>query len=232
MNSKNKHQDLKNYYDNEELALIEIKKSGSNMQYLSERLRYDKKFILRCIRYFESPDNSLFISDSLRDDAEVVMEMVKKSFYFLDVASKRLKNDRDFMLKLVDISNNCFSYASYALKTDRDFVLKVVKINGELLGEVFSVSLKNDKEVVLEATKNFGVSLRHASKNLQSDKDCLEAFELNQEKPEVKKLIKYYGHDVLRFYLDKVQEIENLKEHEKMLLSIKNKSVKNKVSKF
>jgi hypothetical protein len=63
--------------------------------------------------------------------------------------------------------------------SDKEMVLEAVKQNGYSL-KYASKELKNDKEVVLEAVKQYSYSLQYASKELKNDKEVvLEAVKKN-----------------------------------------------------
>jgi hypothetical protein len=63
--------------------------------------------------------------------------------------------------------------------SDKELVLEAVKQNGRSL-KYASEELKNDKEVVLEAVKEYGYSLYHSSEELKNDKEVvLEAVKKN-----------------------------------------------------
>jgi hypothetical protein len=70
------------------------------------------------------------------------------------------------------------------LKEDREIVLEAVKNYGGAL-EYASENLKEDREIVLEAVKNDGSALKYASENLQEDRKIILEAENNTKKRQI-----------------------------------------------
>jgi hypothetical protein len=172
--------------------------SPQAFQYASERLRNTKSFVLEILgsSKFDLPlrgnDCCLeYISDSLKDDIDVVSAVVQKYPTCIKYASERLmvhpkftdaledlyfqyypksrRNDKVLVMSLLTSGkDHVFRYTSDRLKDDMDVVMLAVECDGKNL-EYVSVRLKDDRDVVVHALIN-GASLKHASERLKGDK--------------------------------------------------------------
>lgn len=87
--------------------------------------------------------------------------------------SPELRDDADLMLTLIKLQHHNLTFASERLKSDKAFVIEVVKMHPDVIRRLFT----DDKEVVLEAVKQDGGALLHASDRLRDDPEVvLEAY--------------------------------------------------------
>jgi hypothetical protein len=144
----------------------------------------------------------------LRNDKELVSELMKNKYWELSCASDNLKNDREFILEAVKINGNVLTFASYELKNDKEIVLEAFKTNIRIMEELLenlndnfisflqringvgiiinvSEQLRNDHEVILAAVKEDGRAIRYASSDLK--KDPIILYQVNKSNTNVMK---------------------------------------------
>jgi hypothetical protein len=115
-----------------------------------------------------------YASEDLKADKDVVLAALEEDGHSLQYASWPLKRDRDVVLAAVINNGSALVYAHASLKSDRQIVMTAVSTNGEALALVDPGNehmLWDDFEVVMAAVTNGGgLSLRHASPRLRSDR--------------------------------------------------------------
>jgi len=135
-------------------------------------------------------------SPALRDDRDLVMELVRHNGRELQWASERLRadravveaagglglyhadpallDDRELVLNLVRQNGNALGAASYRLKTDREVVLAAMRAGSSLFSRL-PEKLRADREVVLAAVGNYGDNLMSASEEFKNDREIVLA---------------------------------------------------------
>ncbi len=94
---------------------------GVLLGYVSDGLKSDKELMLNVVkRCLLSLD---FASPNLRDDREVVLAAISRDSFAVYEASSRLKDDKIVMLAAVKKNGFTISYASDDIKKDQDVVL-------------------------------------------------------------------------------------------------------------
>jgi hypothetical protein len=105
-------------YDNESEAINAIIKSTSDFNNVSDRLKNDKKFILDSID--AATNHRVFIyqtlSKELRDDKELLLEILKRVGFAIIHASDRLKNDKEVAIAVFEANPNAIKYLSNKIK--------------------------------------------------------------------------------------------------------------------
>ncbi|KAG2382702.1 hypothetical protein C9374_005282 [Naegleria lovaniensis] len=157
-----------------ELTMLAVSRNGSLLALADTSLRQDREIVMAAVR--NDPLALEYASYDLKDDYEVVEMAIKRSAEALKHASKRLRSNRDLVLKAFkhgpDISYNAFSYICDSLKKDKEIVLNAVKNNGLSLQYAHS-SLQCDREIVLAAVKQNGEALEFASEELRKDSEII-----------------------------------------------------------
>lgn len=106
--------------------------SEINVFWLSQELRKNKEFALRC---FENKPRSAFyekLDAILRDDEAFVLDLIKKDterkMHITNISlNRRYAENKDFMLKAIDIDEKRFNQASGLLHNDPEFMLAAIK---------------------------------------------------------------------------------------------------------
>lgn len=105
-------------YDNENEALEAIKKLTGDFYNVSDRLKNDKKFILKAID--SAMNHRVFIyqtlSKELRDDKELLLEILKRVGFSIIHASDRLKNDKEVAIAVFEVNPSAIKYISSEIK--------------------------------------------------------------------------------------------------------------------
>ena len=145
------------------------------VEFISDRLKDDKMFILKCLHTMKENDMSYakpanfayeHLSDNLKDDEEILSFLLNYSTYFLHYASDRLKGKKEMLLKFKDTLNNVLKHASPHLRDDKEFLL-----NFPNPLEFASERIKDDRDFVLSIVclKGKSGSIRYASSRLRDD---------------------------------------------------------------
>ena len=125
----------------------------------------------------EVPRHSWQLQDASHDvknNKEIVLNIVAKDWRALQHASLHLKADKEVVLAAVRHEGKAILWASEILKADRDVILATVNQDGNCL-RFASSALRSDKEIVLAAVKNKPESLKFALAGLNQDRECLVA---------------------------------------------------------
>lgn len=145
----------------------------TNVKFISNEFKKDKKFIMELLKTSKKSDIMWFatyIDESLRADREVISLLVQIDGYALEYASKTLQNDREIAFKAIENSYGySLRYCSEALRDDKELVLMAVKYDGYSLSDA-SDRLKEDIDVVSSAINENGHALIHASDKFKNDK--------------------------------------------------------------
>jgi len=134
--------------DDEEI--VSILSSPSNLKYWSDRLKNNKKLVLRALQNSSRSGNRvafMFISTELKDDLRFMKQAVQIRASNFEFGSRRLRDNKPLLLLALEKKPHALKYASNRLK--------------------------NDKEVVLKAFNKIPSSLKHASKELRCNKKFL-----------------------------------------------------------
>jgi len=173
--------ELKN---DEILVLKAVEEDGNALTYASIELKNNPNIVLIAVK---QTDNALkYASDKLKNDHDIVLEAVKLNIRTLSYASKELKNDPNYILELMkECGNDAVHYASYLARRaivngyplieetfDENIVLEAVKQNGLALQHA-SNELKSSYKFILEAVKQNPVALLHASSELQKNTNLI-----------------------------------------------------------
>lgn len=181
--------------------------SGKNIHSNEERDKFktsitpflnNKEYVLNLL---ENGLVSLYdVSETLKNDRDVVFTAVKKHGWELKYANPSFFNDKEIVLAALKKGKNCYEeiigLASVKLKNDDEVALTALKNsvyclkllpskysdNKELIMKMklydlvgVSERLRNDKEVVLMSVSLVGENLEFASKELQDDKEVVLA---------------------------------------------------------
>jgi hypothetical protein len=111
-----------------------------------------------------------YVSDELRDNEKIVLDVIKEFPYLFRYASDRLRQDKDTVWTAIKTHGAVFQTIADEFKENRDIVLTAVKTYGMALQYVLP-KFKADYEIVLNAIKQNGYALIHASDKFQNDRD-------------------------------------------------------------
>ena len=96
-----------------------------------------------------------------------------------------LSKNKNIMLPLISKNANVLEYVDESLKKDKEFVLIAVQNNGltlQYLSNFWTTTLRKDRSIVMAAVKNNGMALQYADYSLQRDKYVvINAIKQNKE---------------------------------------------------
>ena len=156
-----------------------------------KRINIDSKWATWISQYVQ--DNELNLNDTYKlcDICDLyefepfvqyltsIFNGTKHSHIYLD---PKLAKNVLFMQSVILKNLDLFFYANYNLRENKDFVLSIAECNGMVLQELerFGEELRHDRNVVLAAVKQNGLSIEHAPNELKSDPQiALEAIKQN-----------------------------------------------------
>jgi hypothetical protein len=177
-----------NMKDDKEIMLCAVYCYKLLYNFASNRLKNDKDIILYYLsrsqdwdmdsshiiyNFLDNMENNL--KDIIKDDKDIILNVIKINKKYIQLASTKLINDKDIVYYMVNINNNnmsqnnndnydlnyyddndCIEYFIKNLNNDflddKNIIMKLIKSNG-LYIKYISDRLKNDKNVVLEAIK-------------------------------------------------------------------------------
>jgi hypothetical protein len=118
-------------------------------------------------------DNKLLslLSETHRDDPEIIMAASSKYFAALEFASKRLCEDPQFVISILGINGNNIRFAADCFKDDEEVILNIVKDNRFAL-ESASERLRKDKAFNLKALDH-GAYYKTIHESLLDDRDIV-----------------------------------------------------------
>ena len=126
-------------------------------------MKYEKQILLKAIK--ADPYIIESASESMCDDMDVMMEVVRSCGYLLKKASPELRNIKKLVIQAV---KNSTRYGALQWASD---------------------TLKDDKEVVLAAIEHYAYEIMHASDRLKLDRDIILALIGHSANQRVKEVI-------------------------------------------
>ena len=121
---------------------------GISPKDVPDSIRNNKDVIEELLQ--QSPDGLRFASRELRRDKQFITDMTEK--YKIDVSRDTLIKDREVALNLTRTDSVRLDQLPESLQADREFVLNVVRLNGEQL-KYASDEMRDDFEVALMAAQ-------------------------------------------------------------------------------
>jgi hypothetical protein len=137
------------------------------------------------------------------NDYTYVLNKIKINGNYLKNASSILQNNYNIVMTVVKNDNSSFcalQYASIELQNNKEIVLEAVKQRGRSL-KYASNELKNNKEIVMAAIKNNCHSLKFASTELRYDIELIAILVNYLKKNRLD--YNYYYTDSIKMYLQK-----------------------------
>lgn len=246
------------FKDNKENVLIAINSNSAALEFASERLKDDAEIVLAAID--KDGVAIKHASNRLKTDKQLALIALNNTKFYtnrvLEELSDSLKNDKEVILTAMNIDPGCFSFASTDLRSDKELVIEAIKLyppNLKYADDIFkndkeivllalsntdkdrtavyaysvleyvSSQFQNDKEIVKLAIKNNKSALEHASTDLRNDKEFI--LEILKEYPDSK----YYIGTKLKEEIgdqDIIKYLETYLFHERMCSKVENKNIK------
>lgn len=137
--------------NDKEIAIAALKKSGSFISYLGEKLCDDEEFIMIAIRDIAEVID--FASDRLKKNKNFIIKALKYNVNIFPYISEELKDDEEIALVALKSKPVLFKKVGNRLKNNRNFILKVIKYDSSIF-ECIPETLKNDPEILLASISN------------------------------------------------------------------------------
>lgn len=111
--------------------------------------------------------NLFYLSDKLKADKKIVLRAIKQEAEATSLCDESLRSDREFALVIIDTNPDALEFFSDIFKDDIKIVLHAVKKDGRVL-RYASDRLKNNPKTVLAALKECEDAIDSASDDLKS----------------------------------------------------------------
>lgn len=163
-----KFKDIREFVISNQTRINEILEIFPNiLHFAPEELLNDRQLLLRALPL----DNHLvaIISDSLRDDPEIIAAASGGYFASLEYASIRLREDPIFVLQMINKNGSNICFAADWIREDRKFILSALHAGSKILNNIPNY-FRDDEEIMLEVVKSSPYSLKDASERLRLDK--------------------------------------------------------------
>lgn len=181
----NYHNPIESIEDTETiLDMVNELKKYNQMNYLdevfknaSETLKNNRELVLSLVKL--NGKTLKYASDTLKNDKEIVWDTLKNDLSAFEYISEDLKKDRKIVLFSVKREGVLFQYLCETMRNDREIALLSMKTHGLSL-EFASETFKNDYEIVLSAVQQCGYALVYASDEMKNNKSIVLAAVKNE----------------------------------------------------
>ena len=185
------------FKNNKSIVMLAVSNNGYSLQNASDKLKEDKEIVMAALSTYGSALE--YASEKLRNDKEVVIASLANDAKALEYASENLRRDKEVLeaaikndASLAYLLNENLSEeqklyleegvtledfdeeyqggddGKVAWMKDRNFVLEALRQDGRILKHA-SAELKADRELVLEGIKQDINAIDYAAENLQCD---------------------------------------------------------------
>ena len=104
------------------------------------------------------------------NEKQILLKAIEADPNIIYYANEIMLNDKDFMMKLVQLNGSFLRIATPELQNDKELVIEAVtSVLGSDVLQWASITLKDDKEVILAAVNRNAHSIIHASNRLKLD---------------------------------------------------------------
>ncbi len=196
--------------DDKSLAFDAIKAKDTNIEFISNRLKEDRKFMLDVASSIYMNSKVLrFLPEKYRNDKEFLMLLLKKDYQSFEFISDELKNDAELVWSAMFESNvwyspvTCYTAAGQKVKEDKDFFarasakLKEYRQSKELIAtikESHKIAVANSKGANAGAIAEIKATLKNFKKEFASS-DSWSASQSNQHFTNYLEKVKEFSKD-------------------------------------
>ncbi|EFC42768.1 predicted protein [Naegleria gruberi] len=164
---------------NKEFMMKAVKVNANSIQYASPQIRNDEEVVMEAVLL---QPHVIFGIHSTNPD--FILKYIEKSQIptILKFVDWDIRNNRNIVWEIIKKNPSEFKYASYELKgNDREIVEYVVQIDGQLLLEYVEEPLIQDRDIVQLAIRNNPMAIRFAN-YFQNDREIVElALSMNKD---------------------------------------------------
>ena len=170
--------------DNEESLQRALLTHG--IELASQSVRNDKNAVLPLLK--KKGTNLAHVSETLRGDKDVVMVSVCQSGLALCYASPELRDDDEVVMAAITSYPGALFYASQRIRSDKRVVQRALKVNVLSLSGA-SKTLLGDREFMLSSIEHDAFAYNYCASELTADQTFRDA--AIRCNPEVKKYLKH-----------------------------------------
>ena len=129
------------------------------MEFASENLKKDEKFILELINYMPPVDDFVssflgIVNEEVLTNFDIMMVALKKdkkvAYKFKEFIFPKLHNDRELAIELLKTGIDIYEYLSYDLKSDMEIIKLSIK-NKSMILKYIPLSVELDFELIKQA---------------------------------------------------------------------------------
>ncbi len=211
----------------------------TTLDYVSDRLKNDRDFILFCIKHGSAALH--YAPMEYRKNKEIVLMAVKLNGNALEYASEELKDDEEIVLAAIKNSPMALEYASERLSDNYFIVERAVEADGEAI-KFASERLRNIYYLVNKAIRNNSNAFEYISEELQDDirvvinarlkennenlyfTNYSQVLKFASERLKNNKVLKYANDNILKSMLMVCNDYKNLSRLPKCFFKEENKS--------
>lgn len=162
------------------------KQDNRFFKFLSDELKSDKEFILKCMEKNYHPDiydfNAIqYLSDSIRNDFDVAMKFVMIDGLNLKWLSNELKNNIDIVKEAACQNPESILLASDEIQKNKDKLLIIIDKNPFVLNHLED-KFKNDKSLVLFSLERNYFLYNSLTDEMKNDIDVLNFYQNKRKK--------------------------------------------------
>lgn len=152
-----------------------LKSTHVSLKFAGLQILKDKTFLLSYAinHFYSSSFNVKYFHESLREDADFMMEVVRKNSYTFPFLPHRFRADQAFILRILP-TNPFFIVQHMArnLRRDEEIVKLLLSINGIFFSFVYQYFGENRK-FILQAVKNNGLALEYMNETFRGDREVI-----------------------------------------------------------
>jgi hypothetical protein len=163
------------YRDDIDVIIEAINKDEDALKYTTKEIKQNRNIILDIVSKISYPHVLEFLPDKLRNDKDLVLNVVRKNASQLQFATDDLKSDKE-IIKAVIIEDAYFAlkFGDKKFREDRVVALEAVRYRHAHAYEFISEELKSDREIALTAIQNNVHILKHAPDQIKNDFELMK----------------------------------------------------------
>ena len=145
----------KKMQDDKEFVLKSVKKSKSNFQYASVRLRDDDDVVNALIQNEHYSFELQFVSPRFKSDEVFAERVLSESGNALKYFEKNIQSNASFVKTAIDNDSSAIEFASNDLKNNKEFLLALNRFNLSVLPKKLITDLTFLKQIIEKVYQNY-----------------------------------------------------------------------------
>lgn len=103
-----------------EVVLVATQQNGMAIVYAADEFHNDRDLVLQSVKNASSFEYLQYLPDEYRADKEIMMAVVERDPFFLNLASAELRDDREVVLAAITRNGMALDFASVRLRNDEE----------------------------------------------------------------------------------------------------------------